>query len=403
MMRDLTGYMLMLMLLAPVWIAPGGSSAPGLPRSPAALDLDVYDQPHIAYLNQTGTAVRYAHKTADGWQMQTVATATPGRELAYGVGLRVDRAGHPQLAFSDYGDLNLASWTGSSWDIQPVDHTSWVEWYISVAIDGDDQPHISYFWVTNGRSELRYARHMDGRWVVETVDQAIWIGEYNSLALDSDGAPHISYLDATHSQLKVAHRTLAGWQTEVIDGVQWPGGFTSIAIDSAGHPHVTYAGSPVGVRYVFWTGSEWQRELLASNGWYTSLALDDAGQPHMVYFDTGTRAVTYGARPPTGWRWQVVGRMAEPGRYSALALDAAGRPRIAYSSAASDELRYAWWNGDAWAVQGVRQGWQAADFPSLALDASDRPRIGFYDPSAHALRLAWGELFGQYLPLVLLR
>ncbi|MFN2165359.1 MAG: hypothetical protein ACK2U9_03775, partial [Anaerolineae bacterium] len=336
-----------------VWHSDVVDEAPGSwygAQAAAALDLDAGDRPHVAYLNGTGTAVRYAHKAADGWHVDTVATSTPNREISYAVGLRLDRAGHPLIAYSVYGELNLASWTGTRWDIQPVDHTSWVEWYISLDLDGDDRPRISYFWVTSGRSELRYAWQTDGQWTIETVDQAVWLGEYNSLALDSQGMPHISYLDATHSQLKAAQRTPAGWQIEVIDDVRWPGGFTSIALDSIGLPHVTYAGPDAGVRYAQWTGASWQLETLAGSGQYTSLALDNTGQPHMVYFDTPTRNVTYGWRGPAGWNWQEVDHVVEPGRYVSLAVDGAGDLAVAYYESSHGDLRFARRTGDTWQV-----------------------------------------------------
>ena len=126
--------------------------------------------------------------------------------MAYDSCIQLDRQGRPHIAFSNYGWLRYASWTGSRWEIQTVDNSAWIEWYISLALDGSDAPHISYFAVGAQTSQLRYAEWAGGAWRRQVVDEAVWLGEFNSLALDSTGAPHISYLDVTHSQLKYAHR-----------------------------------------------------------------------------------------------------------------------------------------------------------------------------------------------------
>ena len=49
----------------------------------AAIALDSQGRPHISYLNEENTALRYAHKTAAGWQTQTLDTAAPGEKMAF--------------------------------------------------------------------------------------------------------------------------------------------------------------------------------------------------------------------------------------------------------------------------------------------------------------------------------
>lgn len=96
-------------------------------QTSAAIALDSQDRPHISYLNADHTALRYAQKTAAGWQAQTLETAAPGEEMAFESSIAIDRNDRPHIAYSNYGWLKYAFWTGDHWEIQSVDDSAWVE------------------------------------------------------------------------------------------------------------------------------------------------------------------------------------------------------------------------------------------------------------------------------------
>jgi len=390
-------------------------------QSSASLALDQNGLPHISYLNATSTALRYAHKTdagggATAWQIETIETAAPGQWMAYDSCIQLDRQGRPHIAFSNYGWLRYASWTGSRWEIQTVDNSAWIEWYISLALDdrdaldGSDAPRISYFAVGAHTSQLRYTEWVGGAWRRQVLDEAVWLGEFNSLALDSTGAPHISYLDVTHSQLKYARRNGAAWEITVLETVRWWGGYTSIAVDNRDRPHVTYGGPPVGIRYARATsgaGGAWEIESVPGGGWFTSLALDAADQPHMVYFDTAGRRLVYGRRDAAGWRLQAVDRLADVGSFTALALDAAGALAAAYYEAGHGDLRFARQSGSQWQIETVDSGAAAAgngvgaegdvgQYASLACDPAGACWISYYDATSGDLKAAHRQMAGPW-------
>ena len=391
---------------AAAWQVETIDAAPGsddVYPSPASLALDAAGGAHVSYLSAASTALKYARRTPQGWQVRTVDSLPAGQVFNYDTALALDRAGRPHIAYLKNGQLWYAAWTGSAWRSQLVDATQKAEFHVSLALDAADQPHISYGVWRGDSLYLKYARRAGGAWTSEVVEDG-FLGEYNAIALDSHGAPHISYLDYARSQLKVAHRTPAGWQVEVIDGVQWFGGFTSIAVDSQDLLHVTYAGPPVGVRYARGAGGAWQLETVGSAGWFTSLALDPAGQPRMVYFDTAGRSLAYGRRDAAGWSLQAVDRLADAGSFNSLAVstaaqDAAGEPAVAYYEAGHGDLRVARQSGSQWQVETVDGdsaaaaggGVGAADvgmYASLACNPAGPCWISYYDATNGDLKAA---------------
>ena len=94
-------------------------------------------------------------------------------------------------------DCDLAK---AGWRIETVDSGVTIPFYISIAIDGNDNPRISYDDTLN---DLKYA-YYDGSWHTEVVDSDGLVGTYNSLAIAAFGVPRISYFDNTNDDLKFA-------------------------------------------------------------------------------------------------------------------------------------------------------------------------------------------------------
>jgi PKD repeat protein len=187
--------------------------------------------------------------------------------------------------------LKYAKWTGSSWSIETVDSSSWVEKDTSIALDTNDHPHISYY--NDDGHDLKYAE-WSGSWSIEIVDSNGNVGLCNSLALDTNNHPHISYYyhdGAGHNLcLKYAERISLFWSIETVDSNGDVGPYSSLALDKNNYPHISYYNqSGHNLKYAKWTGSSWSIETVDSNGdvgYYTSIALDKNNYPHISYYDT---------------------------------------------------------------------------------------------------------------------
>ncbi|MEA3559363.1 MAG: hypothetical protein U9R75_08940 [Candidatus Thermoplasmatota archaeon] len=139
-------------------------------------------------------------------------------------------------------NLKYAWKNTTGWHVETVDGDDNVGKCTSIAIDGDDRPHISYYLLTNW--DLRHARLVNGEWELETVDSEYKVGDGSSLAVDEYGKFFIAYFDWTNSKMKLASGNFGDWELESVDRDIWarPGGshHTSIAIDEEGNPHIAY-------------------------------------------------------------------------------------------------------------------------------------------------------------------
>lgn len=130
----------------------------------SSLAFDTAGTPHVAYYElqtNSGGAIRYATLTADGWTVETIDTLdqvrpgfTGARRIA---AVAIDSAGIPQVTYSDEAGLHYAARTDAGWDtaqiVTPGD--SPLGQLVSLAIDGSDRPHITFF-------ELTQADPIDG-------------------------------------------------------------------------------------------------------------------------------------------------------------------------------------------------------------------------------------------------
>jgi hypothetical protein len=179
---------------------PGGGTYP-------FLILDATGSPRLSLVDGSGK-IDYAYKQGGTWTVEPVAPAT-----ASATGLSLDGNGIPHLCFAQPSGAGFSSlghavrgaaggWTVDGPTIANRDYG----YSCSIAIDAQNQPHISYKVDANGGDALEHAVLQGGSWVYTPVDTDLVTGGSSSLRLDATGAAQISYYDNEKHQLRYARQ-----------------------------------------------------------------------------------------------------------------------------------------------------------------------------------------------------
>jgi hypothetical protein len=123
------------------------------------------------------------------WKIQPLSLPPPTGD--YG-NIVVDSKGYLHSFFMQHyvssdnrirGTILYASWNGIAWETQTVVSNISLPYSLSLALDSNDYPHISY-----STGEPMYASWTGTAWDIQTADFAGY------LAVDANGNPHISYV-----------------------------------------------------------------------------------------------------------------------------------------------------------------------------------------------------------------
>jgi hypothetical protein len=317
--------------------------------------------------------------------------------------LALDGQGNPHISYYDgtFGTLQYASRAPSGgWTVETADAggSDYVGLFSSLKLDPQGNPRIAYYDSTS--QDLRYASKTGGAWTIETVETPGDVGQYCSLALDGQGNPHISYYTATSGYLKYASKPSVGpWVIEAADPdpTNYVGTHTSLAIDGSGRPHISYLDiTSQQLKYATKTADgAWVHEavdLIGNSSSPTSLALDLNGAPAIAYlkfdiFSTST-ARTYASNAGGSWTAEAMHFDYSGSGNITLGFDSQGNPHALHPFAGA--LLYFSRSGGVWTTEVVEAPTltsYVADFASLALDAQGNPKGSYNASGANGLKL----------------
>lgn len=223
-----------------------------------SLAVDCADQPHISYFDNTLNDIKYAHRSPTGWRIETIdAEGLPGFHIPAGftqIALQLEPdpdhclAAQPQVAYLAYrykpydGELRFAKRRNDGWQIETVDSATGAGGFPSLTLDAVGNPWISYYragtWDYHS-GELRVAHRTNGRWRVHIVDRSENAGRFNSLAVSEHGMPVVAYYAAKTGDLRMAWWT-DRWRTQTLVADGDVGAWVQVAIDGQSLAHLTY-------------------------------------------------------------------------------------------------------------------------------------------------------------------
>ncbi len=375
--------------------AQGGDSitipdSVGFVGSATSLALDGNGYPVVSYADETNFDLKVMHcndancdSNVNGAESIT-SPDTVGEVGGY-TSLALDSNGYPVVSYADFTNLDLKVMRCNDANCDPnvngaesitsPDTAGDVGWYISLVLDGNGYPVVSYWDITNDNLKVLHCNDANcdpngnGAESITSPDADGNVGEYTSLVLDGNGYPVISYYDRTNRNLKVLHCNDANCDPNVNgaesitspDATADAGQDTSLILDGNGYPVVSYYDNNIINRNpkvlhcndpncdpnVNGAESITSPDSDEGVGKYSSLVLDSNGYPVISYYDgdnadlkvlhcndpncdpnvNGTESIT---SPDT---------RGGPGEFTSLALDSDGYPVISYWAASNEDLR----------------------------------------------------------------
>jgi hypothetical protein len=359
--------------------------------------VDMYDNVHIAYYNDTSDDLEYAYM---GYGDSGFSYDIVDRFESVGAftSLAVDSQGRPQIAYIRQSDkpgtaggaLKYAiKLSNDNWKILFVDAIGPIpsapptslRTSSSIFIDGSDNPHLLYFDYTTG--DLKYS--VRNKWEFQVVGLVGTLNEPSNrnIALDSRGLPHIAF-----GGTGLYHGYFDGstWQFELVDASGTAGAYAAIAMDEDDNIYMAYYDDgPEDLRFATYedrTGV-WTLETVDSTydvGKFLSLALDYNDKPHISYFDETNDRLRYAVRSGSSWSRATLDDEGAVGGYTSIAIDHNNRPHIVYSNFTEYYLKYIYQTSSGWqAPEDLPTGGKVRSFVSLDLDSHDRPYVAYFE------------------------
>ena len=369
------------------------------------------DEPHIVYNDASNSQLRYAVKDNGTWMFKAVDEEGDYASISIDINnnphfsyydtsdknLRYLSISGPSAVVVDSVMLQYRGGHSMQLDSNDVPHFA----YENVNVNNSGIKGVTYT-TLNVTATLETGTEV---WETQTVatkgpgDSSNAFGQGISLTLDGDDLPHLSYRN--NSKVQYSYFDGNNWSHEIIPD---SGGssVSSIKTDSTDNPHIIYRKSNI-LKYVFWNGTGWTTMSVGSQGntWHAmnmNLALSDSDIPHICYWKSASSnmgKIAYAYYSGTDWiinnnvvSDELPSISASSGRYCDIEVDHLGKPHIAHDYH-NGKLAFSKMNstGD-WNGWLITEDWDVKHI-SLALDSLELPHISAYDDMHNDMIYSW--------------
>ena len=324
----------------------------------------------------------------------TTSWSTPvSLDSRYAVGyessLAIDSNDNLHVTYFDgaNGNLEYMTYDGSSWSTPvSLDSTDLVGYMPSLAIDSDDDLHVTY--LDNTNDNLEYVTYDGSSWSTPvSLDSTDSVGHYSSLAIDSNDNLHVTYFDATNEALEYMTYDGSSWSTPVsLDSRYNVGHESSLAIDLNDNLHVIYIDEYNGsLEYMTYNGSSWSTPVSLDNRpRESSLAIDSNDNLHVTYFQNSSGNLEYMTYDGSSWSTPVsldsIDLCAIFCSESSLAIDSNDNLHVTYLDFTNDNLEYVTYDGSSWSTPLSLDSTDDVGYQSsLAIDSNDILHVTYFD------------------------
>jgi List-Bact-rpt repeat protein/parallel beta helix pectate lyase-like protein/thrombospondin type 3 repeat protein len=337
----------------------------------SSLKLDAAGNVHIAYLDVTNDALKYATNASGAWVTESLDSGRLTQSATAHTPLALDYLGNAHISYYDgvSDDLKYATNASGAWVLETVDigGTDVVGTMSAITVDDSGTVHIAYR--NNTQNSLMYATGVSGGpWDIQTVNAAT--GGYPSLAVDSSGDVHIAYqYGFPTSDLMYATNATGSWVSQTLDSTDSIGSYNSLVLDDAGNVHIAYwAGTLGDPKYATNASGSFVTETIDSrgtSGYSTSLALDSNGDAHVSWADLSSQDIMYATSISGSWETGIVDDAG--GAHTSIGLDTSDMIHITYFDETNLDLKHAR-SGDILDTDsdGLEDNWEIANFGDLS-------------------------------------
>jgi len=368
---------------------------------------------HISFMSEKYDDLMYARRKGNGtWEACTVDSEARVGSFS---SIALETNGRPHISYLDFSNHNLKhAWLPdpkrcndaigvSDWQSENVATNGMSGWYSSIAIDGDNRIHISYYEASGG--SLYYVFGHAGSWQTPRVLTSDFnVGLFTSIAISPAlGYPGIAYFDATRGSYLMKHKTSTNqWAdaTLIATYSHDVGLSTSLAVNAEGVPFISYLDTSAGtLKHARTYGNHWGRSTVDSwSGLFSSIDLAAPYRPHIAYYSTTNddpditdNDLRYARWNGQKWFYSTIDETYDVGKYVSLAISPAGVSHISYYDQTNYDLLYAFSNigATAWVTRSLDMLNDVGMYTSMALDSTGRPHISYYDETNGALKHAF--------------
>ena len=238
-----------------------------------------------------------------------------------------------------YSMYDGTSWT-NNWSTSSVENDQ-----ISIALDANDQPHISYSrdgYICNAAMLSYY----DGSsWSTVTLDDTTtYVGCDSSIAIDSNGFVHVAYRHHGNMDMLIASNISGSWQRYTVHNGNNVGYYSAMAVDSNDELHLVYSTNAAGNTVYYAegaSGSAWSVSNQGNSRDTFSMYIDQFDIVHISEYNGDSNLGYSMVAPGASRQSMTIDSVGNVGYGNDIVVDDNNMVHIAYYDTTNKNLKYA--------------------------------------------------------------